>query len=293
MAAASDVNVTPAKTTVSGDAAGFLKISSTDAVSFQVQAQAQTDDIANSAITTDKVADSAVTPAKILTTGDADGVLHYPTSGTIGSGLAIGQVQTADIADSAVTADKINDGAVTSDKFGDKTVTTAKLADSAVTSLKIGSSAVEINKISWNTKLDSYKPEGYSHGGVVVRYRNDSRLNYAEKLSGTIISDGTLPATALVSDLQTLISSIPAIVHGQSNSVTVSANSVAQVDVSFGSTLAEVPVVFASLQTASGTADVSITVQSVTNAQASFIVTNHTSADITDGTLDWLAVAGR
>lgn len=293
MAAASDVNVTPAKTTVSGDAAGFLKISSSDAVSFQVQAQAQTDDIANSAVTTDKVRDAAITPAKILTTGDADGVLHYPASGTIGSGLAIGQVQTADIADSAVTADKIAAGAVTSSKFGDKTVTTAKLADSAVTEGQIARNAVSISKIHWDSKLASYTPEGYSLGGVVVRYRNSGLLGYAEKLSGAIIADGSLPLTALVSDLQTLINSIPAIVHGQSNSVTVSANSVAQVDVSFGSTLAEVPVVFASLQTASGTADVSIAVQSATRAQASFTVTNHTATDITGATLDWLAVAGR
>lgn len=287
------VNVTPDKTTVTGDAAGFVKYPTDTSAGYVVQAQVQTDDLANTAVTTDKVTDAAITPVKLQTTGATSGVLHYPDAGTIASGLTIGQVQTADIADSAITSSLLADNSVTSSKFGNGSVTTAKLENNCVTESKLASSAVTRSRIQWGSRLASYKPEGYSNGGVVVRYQNAGNLQYTDGLDGSIITDGTLDTSAFVTDLKNLIEGLPAIEFGQSNSVSVPGNSSATVEVTFTATKTEAPLVFATLQTANSGTQVSVTCQSVTNAQASFIVSNLTSTDITDGTLDWLAISGR
>lgn len=59
-----------------------------------------------------------------------------------------GQVPTAGIADSAVTAAKIADGTVTADELASNSVTTVKIADDAVTSAKILAGAVGSSELA-------------------------------------------------------------------------------------------------------------------------------------------------
>jgi len=78
---------------------------------------AETDDLADSAITTAKIADAQITTAKIVDSA----------------------VSTAKIADSAIATAKIVDSAITTAKIVDSAITTGKIADSAVTDAKIDS----------------------------------------------------------------------------------------------------------------------------------------------------------
>ncbi len=70
---------------------------------------------------------------------DKDGNPIYPK---------VSDVESSQIADSAVTTAKIAGSAVTTAKIADSNVTTAKIADSAVTTAKIGGSAVTTAKIA-------------------------------------------------------------------------------------------------------------------------------------------------
>ena len=80
---------------------------------------------------------------------DKDGNAIYPkVSDVESSQIADSAVTTAKIAGSAVTSAKIVDGAVTSTKIGSSAVTTAKIADSNVTTAKIAGSAVTTAKIA-------------------------------------------------------------------------------------------------------------------------------------------------
>lgn len=80
---------------------------------------------------------------------DKDGNPIYPkVSDVESSQIADSAVTTAKIAGSAVTTAKIADSAVTNAKIGGSAVTTAKIADSAVTTAKIGGSAVTTAKIA-------------------------------------------------------------------------------------------------------------------------------------------------
>lgn len=101
----SQVNVIPAKTSFTGDSAGFTKVLDQTGDAFTVQTLVVTTDIADAAVTTPKIADLNVTTAKIN--------------------------------DAAVTTDKIADLNVTTGKLADAAVTTAKIADDNVTIAKL------------------------------------------------------------------------------------------------------------------------------------------------------------
>lgn len=96
-----------------------------------------------------------------------------------------------------------------------------------------------------------------------------------------------------LSKLGTIVASTPSMEYGTSNSVSVSAGSHTVVDVTFGTAKTEAPVVFTSLQCPTAGANIIATVQSVTNAQASIVVVNLGTTDVSDVTVDWLALSGR
>lgn len=77
----------------------------------------------------------------------------------LGDGLEVGEDERLNIADNAVTGDKLADGAVTTQKIDDGAVTSAKLDDSAVTTSKLADGAVATSKIANGAvtlgKLDS------------------------------------------------------------------------------------------------------------------------------------------
>lgn len=64
-----------------------------------------------------------------------------------GTTIGAGEVDTTNIADSAVTTAKLNDGAVTADKIGSNAITNAKLYPGAVTIDKLASDSIAASKI--------------------------------------------------------------------------------------------------------------------------------------------------
>ena len=86
----------------------------------------------------------------------------------LGTLATLNTIDTANIADNAVTNTKINDRAVTTSKIADVAVTANKLASSAVTNAKIANNAVTGQKIADNTIPDSKLSGAVSitHGGT-------------------------------------------------------------------------------------------------------------------------------
>lgn len=90
-----------------------------------------------------------------------------------------------------------------------------------------------------------------------------------------------------------IVASVPSMEYGTSNSITVSAGSHTAVDVTFAAAKTEAPVVFPAIQCATAGVNLIATVQSVTNSQASIVVTNLGTTDVEGVTVDWLALSGR
>lgn len=86
----------------------------------------------------------------------------------LGTLATLNTIDTANIANNAVTNTKINDRAVTTSKIADVAVTANKLASSAVTNAKIANNAVTGQKIANNTIQDSKLSGAVSitHGGT-------------------------------------------------------------------------------------------------------------------------------
>lgn len=90
-----------------------------------------------------------------------------------------------------------------------------------------------------------------------------------------------------------IVASTPSMEYGTSNSVTVQAGSHTVVDITFGSAKTEVPIVFPSIQCATAGVNLIATVQSVSNSQCAICVTNLGTTDVSDVTVDYLAIYGR
>ena len=80
---------------------------------------------------------------------------------SLGALATLDTVDTAQIDDSAVTADKINGGAVTTVKIGDSQVTNSKINNGAVTDTKISSGAVTTDKIAAGAVTESRIDEDF------------------------------------------------------------------------------------------------------------------------------------
>lgn len=163
-------------------------------------------------------------------------------------------VDTENIADGAITQDKLATYAVGSNEIQDEAILTANLADGAVTSTKLATSAVQTTNI-------------------------------------TDASVTTAKLDASIQALLTFLQSVPALEFNTSNSFSVSANSYATMDISFGSTKTEAPIVLCGLQHTDG--NMTCIVTGVTNQQFSVRVYNLSSTDVSNVTLDWLAISGR
>lgn len=97
--------------------------------------------------------------------------------------IAGGAVTAYQLADAAVQTDKIDDGAVTTVKIADVAVTTAKLADGAVTAGKIAAGAIENSKLQ-HSSMTLWGVEvalGASYDGNILLGTN----------SGLRLTDGT------------------------------------------------------------------------------------------------------
>lgn len=106
---------------------------------------------------------------------DKDGNPIYPkVSDVESSQIADSAVTTAKIAGSAVTTAKIADSNVTTAKIAGSAVTTAKIADSAVTTAKIGGSAVTTAKIADKNVTTAKLASGIVTMTRTVLYNNAS-----------------------------------------------------------------------------------------------------------------------
>lgn len=177
--------------------------------------------------------------------------------------------------------DAINSGSLVEDG----SITEAKIADGSITEAKIATHAVAYSQLA----NASVAEEKLANTSVTTAKIKDNAVTTTKIAQNAITSD------RLSSDIRsqlTFLESVPSLVFGTSNSVTVSANSYTTVDVTFAQQT-EVPVVFTSLQCATASVDLTAHVQSVTNTQASIVVHNAGSTDVSDVTVDYLAIAGR
>lgn len=156
-------------------------------------------------VTTGTIANSAVTYAKMQNVTTANRVLG---STTAGGAVSETQVQTAMIADSAITAAKVASNAVETAKINDLAVTTAKLAAGAVTGEKITNHTVTLNKLP--TIVTPYRVLGGSATGTVVSevqitadYLANGAVTTAKIADGNVTS-GKLAAGAAAANLGNL-----------------------------------------------------------------------------------------
>lgn len=108
------------------------------------------------------------------------------------------------------------------------------------------------------------------------------------------IADEQVTTSKLSAGIQSQLSflaSVPTIQYGTSNSVDVAGNSSADVTVSFGTTKTESPVVICGLQHSSG--NLTCVVTQVTNLEFAARIFNLSNTDVTDVTLDYIALSGR
>ena len=127
---------------------GGVKVSDLGVDTAQLAAGAVTSTkLADDAVTSGKIADGAFT---VAISGDAVGSATSITSDAVSVAVALasGVVDTAELADDAVTNAKIGVGAVGTLEIGDEQVTNAKLADDAVGTAEIADDAVTSAKIA-------------------------------------------------------------------------------------------------------------------------------------------------
>lgn len=105
-----------------------------------------------------------------------------------------------------------------------------------------------------------------------------------------VTNDGGL---SIVSTLLDVIHEMPMLQFGTSNTVSVAALQQATIDVTFSHATTEEPLVFVNLQHVAAYDDLAWHVSSVTNQQASIVITNNGTQDVDGITVDWLAVSGR
>jgi hypothetical protein len=128
-------------------------------------------------------------PAHAITAGK---VHVIPTGKTLPDW---GQVQTAGIADSAVTTAKLNDSAVTTAKINDSAVTTAKVNDGAITTAKLADGGItQAKRAALGQQVSSSCGTSYSNS--TSSYTDVTNLSVSITTTGRPVlifvqSDGT------------------------------------------------------------------------------------------------------
>lgn len=149
-----------------------------------------------------------------ITTVRAGNVLSVKTGGISTSQLANEAVQSAKIADLAVTSGKIANNAITNDKIDDTAVNAAKIVNNAITTNKIQSAAITEDKISPGAvtgaciataavtakklstdSVDDSTLERAANGDEFVLQIKDAGI------TGAKIADGTITRSKLADDL--------------------------------------------------------------------------------------------
>lgn len=152
--------------------------------------------------------------------------------------------------------------------------------------------------ITITTGLGTKVPSGY---WLIAAFNSIGSELFNIKKDGTIYSSSDFKIgttsnenkSVSLKSIANFVQTIPTIEYGTSNSLNVPAASSATIDVTFKSTKTEAPVMFFSVQCASASAPLLVHAQSVSNTQAAVVVENASNSDISNVTIDWLALSGR
>ena len=150
--------------------------------------------IANNAVTANELADNAVDTAAIANTAVTGAKI---ASDTITAGnIAANAIGASELADNAVDSAAIVSNAVTTAKISNLNVTTGKLADNAVTAAKIADDTITATQIAANAVGSSELADNAVDTTAIANSAvTDAKI--ASGIAGTKITDGTVTAAKL------------------------------------------------------------------------------------------------
>ena len=150
--------------------------------------------IANNAVTANELADDAVDTAAIANTAVTGAKI---ASDTITAGnIATNAIGSAELADNAVDSGAIASNAVTTAKVTDLNITTGKLANNAVTAAKIADDTITATQIAVNAVGSSELADNaVDTAAIATSAVTDAKI--ASGIAGTKITDATITAAKL------------------------------------------------------------------------------------------------
>lgn len=244
------------------------------------------------------VYDVNVTPAKASVTGDSTGFLKYPSEPSATTPWNVQTlVVTDDLTDSLITTPKIADEAVTQPKLGIAAVENENIASEAVTPANVRSVATAAASLDFITGLATVdETQVFRHltpsGNGVVKASADGTSTAYGLIENDNITDGTIALSKLVESVQHIIEQTPEFERGQSNSLSIPANSALDGEVTFTTAKADTPSVFIEVEDSTGT-NYSTCVTSVSTTEFHWRIINNSGTDATGITLTWAAFSGR
>lgn len=234
------------------------------------------------------VYDVNVTPAKASVTGDGNGFVKYPADPTSTTPWTVQTlVVTDDLTDESVTQPKLAVAAVENENIATDAVTPANLR-TVSTAADTVDSLVSLATVDGTQEFRHLTPVV---NGVVKASADAAATSYG-LIENDNITDGTIALAKLVESVQHIITQTPEFERGQSNSLSIPANSALDGEVTFTSQKADTPSVFLSVEDSTGT-NYSSCVTAVSATEFHYRIINNSGTDAAGVTLTWLALSGR
>lgn len=244
--------------------------------------------------------DVNVTPKKASITGDATGFVKYPENPESTTPWNVQTlIVTDDITDSAVTTEKIADEAVTQPKLGIAAVENENIAVGAVTPANVRSVATAtdtVDSLAGLIATSDTEEQEFRHltptGNGVIKANADGSATAYGLIVNDNITDGTIDIAKLTESVQHIINQTPEFERGQSNSLTIPANSALDGEITFSTEKHDTPSVFITAEDATGT-NFSTVLTNVSTTEFHYRIINNSNTDASAVTLTWTALSGR